>query len=93
MTLIGAMTAFVAHRRSMHRCGRAGRVRDRPEDDGEADIVAYKVTERVVVEGSTIPIDANDSSVWVRRNGQWLCAMHTESLAGDPYGHERQTVR
>ena len=56
-------------------------------------IVAYKVTERIVVDGATIPIDANDSSVWVRRNGQWLCAMHTESLAGDPYGHERQTVR
>ena len=49
-------------------------------------IVAYKVNERLVVDGGTPPIDANDSSVWVRRNGEWLCALHTESLAGDPYG-------
>ena len=52
-------------------------------------IVAYKVNERIVVDGSTLPIDANDSSVWVRRNGEWLCALHTESLAGDPYGRDK----
>ena len=52
-------------------------------------IVAYKVNERLVVDGSTLPIDANDSSVWVRRNGEWLCALHTESLAGDPYGRDK----
>ena len=52
-------------------------------------IVAYKVNERVVVDGKTLPIDANDSSVWVRRNGEWLCALHTESLAGDPYGRDK----
>jgi len=52
-------------------------------------IVAYKVNERVVVEGKTLPIDANDSSVWVRRGGEWRCALHTESLAGDPYGRDR----
>jgi hypothetical protein len=53
-------------------------------------IVAYKVTERVTVDGKTLPIEANDSSVWVRRDGEWLCALHTESLAGDPYGRDRQ---
>jgi hypothetical protein len=52
-------------------------------------IVAYKVNERVSVDGQTLPIDANDSSVWVRRNGEWRCALHTESLAGDPYGRDR----
>ena len=52
-------------------------------------IVAYKVNERVAVDGETLPIEANDSSVWVRRNGEWLCALHTESLAGDPYGRDR----
>ena len=49
-------------------------------------IVAYKVNERVVVDGETLPVNANDSSVWVRRNGEWLCALHTESLAGDSFG-------
>jgi len=53
-------------------------------------IVAYKVNERVVVDGKTLPIEANDSSVWVRRDGEWLCALHTESLAGDPYGRDRR---
>jgi hypothetical protein len=52
-------------------------------------IVAYKVNESVVVDGKTLPIDANDSSVWVRRNGEWLCALHTESLAGDPFGRDK----
>ena len=55
-------------------------------------IVAYKVNERVVVDGKTLPIDANDSSVWVRRNGDWLCALHTESLAGDPFGRDKRAV-
>lgn len=53
-------------------------------------IVAYKVNERVVVDGKTLPVDANDSSVWVRRNGEWLCALHTESLAGDPFGRDKR---
>jgi hypothetical protein len=55
-------------------------------------IVAYKVNERVVVDGKTLPVDANDSSVWVRRDGEWLCALHTESLAGDPYGRDKTTT-
>jgi uncharacterized protein (TIGR02246 family) len=52
-------------------------------------IVAYKVNERVTVDGKTLPVEANDSSVWVRRDGAWRCALHTESLAGDPYGRDR----
>lgn len=52
-------------------------------------IVAYKVNERVIVDGATLPIEANDASVWVRRDGEWLCALHTESLSGDPYGRDR----
>jgi uncharacterized protein (TIGR02246 family) len=53
-------------------------------------LVAYKVNERVVVDGETLNLEANDSSVWVRRDGKWLCAMHTESIAGDPYGRDRK---
>jgi uncharacterized protein (TIGR02246 family) len=52
-------------------------------------IVAYPVKERVVVDGETLPVEANDSSVWVRREGQWRCALHTESLAGDPFGRDK----
>ena len=52
-------------------------------------IVAYPVQERVIVDGETLPVTANDSSVWVRRDGQWRCALHTESLAGDPFGRDK----
>jgi uncharacterized protein (TIGR02246 family) len=52
-------------------------------------LVAYKVNERVLVDGKEVDLNANDSSVWVRRDGKWLCAMHTESLAGDPYGRDK----
>lgn len=52
-------------------------------------VVAYRVDERIVVDGETLPITANDASVWVRRDGEWRCALHTESLAGDPYGRDR----
>lgn len=55
-------------------------------------IVAYNVNERVVIDGETLPVEANDSSVWVRRNGEWRCVLHTESLAGDPYGRDRQPI-
>jgi hypothetical protein len=53
-------------------------------------IVAYTVSERVAFEGETIPVRAHDSSVWIRTNGAWRCALHTESLAGDPFGRDRR---
>jgi hypothetical protein len=53
--------------------------------------VAYKVTERLLVEGQELSLEANDASVWVRENGQWKCAIHTETLSGDPFGRDRKT--
>jgi hypothetical protein len=53
-------------------------------------IVAYRVSERIVVEGQTLSFDANDSSVWMKRNGKWVCVLHTESLAGDPFGRDKK---
>ena len=52
-------------------------------------IVAYKVNESLIVDGKPLPLNANDSSVWVRRNGEWLCALPTESVAGDPFGRDK----
>jgi hypothetical protein len=31
-------------------------------------------------------------STWVRRNGGWVCALHTESILGDPFGRDKRTV-
>ena len=54
-------------------------------------LVAYRVKEKLTVDGKPVNLEANDASVWVRKNGEWLCAMHTESLAGDPFGRDRTT--
>lgn len=53
-------------------------------------LVAYKVHEDLTVDGGKASLDAADTSVWVRRGGQWRCALHTESLAGDPYGRDKR---
>jgi uncharacterized protein (TIGR02246 family) len=56
-------------------------------------IVAYKVTENLTVEGKPVKLEAADSSTWVRRSGRWVCALHTEAIAGDPFGRDRRPVQ
>jgi hypothetical protein len=51
--------------------------------------VAYKVTENMIVDGKPLTLQAAESSTWVRRDGSWVCAVHTESVAGDPFGRDR----
>lgn len=53
-------------------------------------VVAYKMHEELTVDGKPVSIDACDSSTWVKRDGRWVCALHTESLVGDPYGRDRK---
>ena len=53
-------------------------------------VVAYSVHEKLTVDGKPLDLNAADASVWVRRNGAWQCALHTESLAGDPFGRDRR---
>jgi uncharacterized protein (TIGR02246 family) len=55
-------------------------------------IVAYQVHEELTVDGEPVTLDAADASTWVRRNGSWLCALHTESITGDPFGRDRQRI-
>jgi hypothetical protein len=57
----------------------------------DVGILAYKVRERLTVDGQPLTLEATDASTWVRRDGRWLCAMHTEAIAGDPYGRDRRT--
>lgn len=52
--------------------------------------VSYKVTERLTVDGEPVTLEASDTSMWVRRDGRWVCAVHTESIAGDPFGRDRR---
>ena len=53
-------------------------------------IIAYKVCEELTVDGEKLTMDAADASTWVRKGGQWTCALHTESVLGDPYGRDRK---
>jgi uncharacterized protein (TIGR02246 family) len=55
----------------------------------EVAVLAYNVHEELTVEGKPVTIDAADASTWVRRDGRWVCALHTESLKGDPFGRDR----
>lgn len=52
-------------------------------------VVAYKVHEDLTVDGKSISLDASDSSTWIRRDGRWVCALHSEALVGDPFGRDR----
>ena len=52
-------------------------------------VIAYKVTEQLTVGGKPLTLQAADASTWVRRDGRWLCVLHTESLLGDPFGRDR----
>ena len=53
-------------------------------------VLAYKVREELTVDGKPVKLEAADASTWVRRDGQWVCALHTESIAGDPFGRDRR---
>ena len=58
----------------------------------DVGIVAYKVTENLTVDGKPVTLEASDSSTWVRRDGKWLCAVHTEAPTGDPFGRDRKSA-
>lgn len=52
--------------------------------------VAYKLWEEFDLSGERVTLEAADSSVWVRKNEQWVCSVHTESVLGDPFGRDRK---
>jgi hypothetical protein len=59
--------------------------------DGLA-VVVYSAHEDLVVEGEAVSMDATEASTWVRRDGEWVCALHCESIAGDPFGRDRRPI-
>jgi hypothetical protein len=56
-------------------------------------VIAYHVTEHLDVEGEALTFEANDSSVWMRRDGRWTWVLHTESIVGDPFGRDREPFK
>ena len=55
-------------------------------------VVAYTVREHMTVGGKPLTLEAADASTWVRRDGRWLCALHTESILGDSFGRDREPI-
>jgi hypothetical protein len=52
-------------------------------------VIGYKVTEEIIIEGKQLKFTAADSSVWVQEKDVWLCVLHTESIAGDPFRRDK----
>lgn len=55
---------------------------------GDTAMLACIVHQEMTFGGKTISFDAADSSTWVRRDGGWVCALHTESMLEDPRRHD-----
>ncbi|MFA7249130.1 MAG: nuclear transport factor 2 family protein [Dehalococcoidia bacterium] len=60
--------------------------------DADTSIVAYRVHEELTVDGAPVALDAFETSVWRREAESWRCVLHTESLAGDPFGRDRRAA-
>jgi hypothetical protein len=43
----------------------------------------------LTVDGKPVTLDAADASIWVQRDGRWVCALHTESIGGGPFGRDK----
>ena len=56
-------------------------------------VIAYKVKEELKVDGKPLTLEAADATTWVRKDGQWACALHTESVLGDPFGRDRASTK
>jgi uncharacterized protein (TIGR02246 family) len=59
--------------------------------DGVA-VVTYTVREDLTVDGKPVEMTAAETSTWVRRGDAWRCALHTESILGDPFGRDRRAA-
>ena len=57
----------------------------RPVSD-DVVALAYTVIEDLTVGGKKLELRAFDASVWKKTGDGWLCVVHTESPAGDPFG-------
>jgi hypothetical protein len=55
-------------------------------------IIGYHVKEDLDVDDKPVTLEANATSVWTQKDGKWACSLHTESVAGDPYGRDRKQM-
>lgn len=53
-----------------------------PSDD--VAVVGYKVHQTGAMNGKAMDMRCADSTTWVRQDGDWKCAMHTETMLSEP---------
>ena len=53
-------------------------------------IVGYTAKLDLTVDGKSFSREFAESSTWVRPNGHWLCAAHSEAPIGDPFGRAKK---
>lgn len=85
-----AMMSEAKYELRNYRIGKGAQVQMVGDD---VAVVAYRVHEDLVVDGKPVSLDAADSSTWIKRDGQWRCAMHTEAIMGDPFGRDRSQAQ
>ena len=56
-------------------------------------VVAYTAHEEIELDGKQLTLDIVNSSTWIKRPDGWKCAVHTEAIAGDPFGRDRQPLQ
>jgi len=56
----------------------------------DAAVLGYEVHEELTVDGKPVTLDAAETSVWIRSEGRWLCAAHSEAILGDAFGRDRK---
>ncbi|HET6676138.1 MAG TPA: hypothetical protein VFG71_12400 [Nitrospiraceae bacterium] len=52
-------------------------------------VIAYKVREELKIDGKPMSLEAADASTWIKKESEWRCALHTESVLGDPFGCDK----
>lgn len=73
--------------RKMFEAGRGKMKNYRFDDDSvevrqlspDTAVIAYKVKSTFLQDGREKTVEAADTSTWIRRDGHWACAMHTET--------------
>ncbi|HEY5819180.1 MAG TPA: nuclear transport factor 2 family protein [Mesorhizobium sp.] len=49
-------------------------------------VIGYKVSQKGTMEGKPYSMEAADATTWTREGKEWLCALHTETVIGNPPG-------
>ena len=56
----------------------------------DSAIIAYEVHQTGDMKGKPMDLRCADSSVWVKQDGSWKCALHTETILEDANARQRE---